>query len=98
MDLSGADLRRAELSFANLRRAKLYDADLSGAKGLETVLHCAPSDVSIYTIYKSRGRIPEEFLRHCGVPESFIVQIPALVAALERIQFYSCFISYSSQD
>lgn len=93
MDLSGADLRRAELSFA-----KLDDADLSGAKGLETVLHCAPSDVSIYTIYKSRGRIPEEFLRHCGVPESFIVQIPALVAALEPIQFYSCFISYSSQD
>jgi hypothetical protein len=32
------------------------------------------------------------------VPESLIAQIPALVAALEPIQFYSCFISYSSAD
>jgi hypothetical protein len=47
---------------------------------------------------KSRGNIPEKFLRGCGVPESFIVQIPALVAAMQPIQFYSCFISYSSKD
>jgi TIR domain len=38
------------------------------------------------------------FLRGAGVPEPFIVQMKALVAAMEPIQFYSCFISYSSKD
>jgi hypothetical protein len=62
------------------------------------MLHTAASDISISTIYKSAGNIPEAFLLGCGVPESFIAQIPALVAAMQPIQFYSCFISYSSRD
>jgi hypothetical protein len=32
------------------------------------------------------------------VPELFIVQMKALVGAMAPIQFYSCFISYSSAD
>jgi TIR domain len=32
------------------------------------------------------------------VPESFITQMHSLVGAEEGIQFYSCFISYSSKD
>jgi hypothetical protein len=32
------------------------------------------------------------------VPEPFIVQMKALVAAMEPIQFYSCFISYCHDD
>jgi hypothetical protein len=44
------------------------------------------------------GKIPDEFLRGCGVPESFITQMRSLVNAEEGIQFYSCFISYSSED
>jgi hypothetical protein len=32
------------------------------------------------------------------VPESFITQMHSLVAAEDGIQFYSCFISYSSKD
>jgi hypothetical protein len=57
-----------------------------------------PSDFSIDTIYKSEGEIPESFLLGCGVPDSFIAQIPALIGALQPIQFYSCFISYSTKD
>jgi hypothetical protein len=38
------------------------------------------------------------FLRGAGVPEPFIVQMKALVAAMDLIQFYSCFISYSHAD
>jgi hypothetical protein len=74
------------------------NTDLSQIKGLELIRHLSPSTIGIDTIYKSRGKIPEVFLRGCGVPESFIVQIPALVAALEPIQFYKIFISYSSKD
>jgi hypothetical protein len=54
--------------------------------------------VGLDTIYKSRGRIPESFLRGCGVPESFITQMRALVNAEDGIQFYSCFISHSTKD
>lgn len=74
------------------------DLDLRGAVGLETVSHMGLSEIGINTIYKSKGNIPEVFLRGCGVTESFIVQIPALIAGIQPIQFYSCFISYSSKD
>lgn len=49
-------------------------------------------------IYTSKGIIPEGFLRDCGVPDNFIRYIPSLVNSEEGIQFYSCFISYSSKD
>jgi TIR domain/Pentapeptide repeats (8 copies) len=112
-DFNDADLSRAHLIKTHFNRTRLCatkfneailgstiftNTDLSKAVGLETVEHRFPSEVSIKTVYRSRGKIPEVFLRGCGVPESFIVQIPALVAALEPIQFYSCFISYSHAD
>lgn len=97
-NLSGADLNGAALMGAWIGRTVFTDIDLSTVKGLKNVRYFSPSSIGIDTIYKSRGNIPEVFLRGCGVPESFIAQIPALVAALESIQFYSCFISYSSKD
>jgi hypothetical protein len=74
------------------------DTDLSQCIGLETVRHEGPSSIGIDTIYRSGGKIPEVFLRGAGVPEPFIVQMKALVAAMSPIEFYSCFISYSSKD
>ncbi len=72
------------------------DNDLSTVKGLNTVMHVGPSIVDIGTIYRSRGRIPEAFLRGAGVPEDFVVYMQSLAAS--AIEFYSCFISYSSSD
>jgi hypothetical protein len=72
--------------------------DLSTVQGLETVQHEGPSTIGIDTIYQSKGQISEIFLRGAGVPEPFIVQMKALVGAMAPIQFYSCFISYSSRD
>jgi hypothetical protein len=40
--------------------------------------------------------MPEVFLRGCRVPEDFIVYMRSLVG--KAIEFYSCFISYSSKD
>ena len=74
----------------------MSDVDLSGAKGLETVEHGGPSTIGIDTIYKSRGKIPEVFLRGCGVPDEFIAYIGSMVG--RPIEFYSCFISYSTHD
>lgn len=107
-DLSRSDLTWADLTWAGLHRAKfggsafantnLSRLNLGGAEGLEAVSHLGPSEITISTIYMSGGKIPANFLRGCGVPEPFIVQIPALVAAMQPIQFYSCFISYSHAD
>jgi hypothetical protein len=49
------------------------------------------------TIYSSQGKIPLAFLRGAGFPETFIAYIPSLIA-VGAIQFYSCFISYSTKD
>jgi hypothetical protein len=63
---------------------------------LETVKHLGPSTIGIDTLYKSKGKIPEVFLRGCGVPDTMIAYAASLVG--QPIQYYSCFISYSSRD
>jgi uncharacterized protein YjbI with pentapeptide repeats len=111
-DLSNADLRGAELRSANLTRTRLDGANLSEAhvgwtvfgnvnlsvaEGLESVIHEGPSTIGIDTIYASQGRIPEVFLRGAGVPDDFIAYISSFITG-KAIQFYSCFISYSTKD
>lgn len=95
-DLSGSLLSEADLSRASLMGTLFVDVDLSEVKGLEKVRHRGPSTIGIDTIYKSGGRIPEVFLRGCGVPEDFITYMPSLVGT--GIEFCSCFISYSHAD
>ena len=109
--LSGTDLTRTALGWVSLDRAQLGGADLSGAtigstgfgsvdlsvvKGLESVRHLGPSTIGIDTVYASQGRIPEVFLRRAGVPSEFITYMQSLIG--RPIEFYSCFISYSSND
>ena len=94
--LSGANLRNADLAGARVAGTYFNDVDLSGTKGLESILHNGPSTVGIDTIYKSRGKIPEVFLRGCGVPDEFIAYIGSMVG--RPIEFYSCFISYSTKE
>jgi uncharacterized protein YjbI with pentapeptide repeats len=76
--LVGADLQRANLHAVVLRRARLggvvfAGVDLSSALDLESVQHLAPSFLDIDTLYRSGGRLPEAFLRGCGVPEPLVV-------------------------
>lgn len=99
--LSGAIIFETNLSAASLHAASLVDTvfgdvDLSVAVGLDNTYHYGPSSIGIDTLLKSRGKIPEAFLRGCGVPENVITYIPSLVA--QPIEFYSCFISYSHAD
>lgn len=109
-DLSGACLCKANLQWANLDGATVSgadftestmwgthvaDLDLSEAVGLDTVVHKRPSTVGIDTVYRSQGNIDTIFLRGCGVPDDMIAYIKSIAGA---IQFYSCFISYSTKD
>jgi hypothetical protein len=107
-ELSGAALSRTDLSRADLRGANVTncrchstlfaDVDLSEAKGLETMRHSGPSTVGVETIVKSGGKIPESFLRGCGVPDALIAYLPSLLGAMQPVQFYTCFLSHSSAD
>lgn len=110
-DLRGADLSNTVLiatvlANTNLAHTSLLNArigwtifggvDLSKVRYLESVIHDLPSTIAIDTVYQSGGNIPEKFLRGCGVPEGFITYMHSLVG--KAIEFYSCFISYSSKD
>jgi hypothetical protein len=86
-DLRGADLTEARLCETSLDGANFGEAtvgqtefgdiDLSPALGLETVKHWAGSTLGIDTIFRSKGIIPDAFLRGVGVPESFIALLHA---------------------
>jgi hypothetical protein len=109
--LINADLRNSKLDRANLINADLSGADFTNAqigntafdnvnlnevKGLDTIYHFFPSSIGIDTIYRSKGDIPEKFLKGAGVDDTFITYIRSLVG--KSIEYYSCFISYSSKD
>jgi len=110
-DLTGADLSEANLAGANLAIANLTGADLTGAhlgltilgdtdltnaKGLDSCTYLGYSILDHQTLTKS-GRLPLSFLRGCGLPDFFIDHIPSLFLD-NPIEFYSCFISYSTAD
>jgi hypothetical protein len=95
-NLGGASLSGAILTGAHTAYTVLGSVDLSSVIGLEEVGHLAPSTIGIDTIYLSKGKIPDVFLRGAGVPEEFITFMKSLVA--NPIEFYSCFISYSTKD
>lgn len=92
------NLRLEGVSFADayLHQAVFIGVDLRGAKGLELIHYHGPSYPDISTLYASGGEIPEVFLRGCGVPDTMITFAKSLVG--KSIQYYSAFISYSSED
>lgn len=106
VDLRSADLGRTNLNGSNLNEADFTgavlwstvfaDVDLRSVKGLESVAHLGPSQIDIATIYNSLAEIPEAFLRGAGVPDSLVSFMRSL--AVNPIEYYSCFISYSTKD
>ena len=58
-------------------------------------MHLGPSTLDHRTLTRS-GKLPLGFLRGCGLPDTLITYLPSLLN--EPLQFYSCFISYSTKD
>jgi len=109
-NLYRANLKGANLFGANLQGVNLCEADLTGANvgltvfgntnlaraiGLESCRHVGPSVVDHQTLIKS-WPVSTAFLRGCGLPEALIEYWPSLIG--RPIEFYSCFISYSTAD
>lgn len=95
-NFNGTTLDGADLTNAILSNTIFADVDLSSTKGLDSLHHFGPSTVGIDTIFRSRGEISDLFLRSVGVPDSFIAYAKSLVGS--GVEFYSCFISYSTKD
>jgi len=68
-DLSDANLSGADLSRAGISKTKFSDNDLSVAEGLDLIVSAGPSTIGTNTLYKSKGQIPEAFLRECGLSD-----------------------------
>ena len=89
-----------ELKGSNFRRACLWftvfgDTNLIDVIGLDACIHMGPSILDMRTVLRS-GNLPARFLWGCGFPEALIQYLPSILS--EPIQFYSCFISYSTKD
>ena len=104
-DLISANLSRANLSRANLDKTSFSEAcldrtifafeSLKTARGLDLCIHKGPSAIDYDTLMCS-GKLPEAFLRGCGLPDDFVHYLPSL--SKQAIQFHSCFISFSHAD
>jgi hypothetical protein len=101
MHCHGVDFREADLTGSWVVLAVFADCDFRGTLGLDAggdMRRLSPSSIGIDTLFRSQGQISEDFLRRTGVPEQVITFMRSLVESCEPIQFYSCFISYSTKD
>jgi hypothetical protein len=81
-NLSGAHLIEANFSMTDLRETNLRKAslamtvfskiDLRSTLGLDDVDHGGPSTIGIDTLQMSQGKIPEIFLKGCGLSDADI--------------------------
>lgn len=66
---NNANLNEANFSEASARYTAFINVDLSEVRGLEYVKHSGPSTIGVDTLDRSKGHIPEVFLRGCGLSD-----------------------------
>ena len=74
-NLTGARIDRANFSSAKVGSTIFGNVNLAEAKGLEQVVHIAPSTIGTDTLTISKGKIPLVFLRGCGLGDWEIEQV-----------------------
>jgi uncharacterized protein YjbI with pentapeptide repeats len=95
-DFTEASLAGTDFSNSVMNGTRFGGVDLGVAKGLGAIRHEGPCRIDVDTFYLSQGNIPESFLAGAGTPDNFIAYVKSLVT--DPIEYYSCFISYSSKD
>jgi hypothetical protein len=88
-------LNESDFTGAQLLGNSFSHFSLWGARGLDALAQSDANSIGIDTFFQSGG-LPEDFLRRSGVPEEFIQYAASLVG--KAIEYYSCFLSYSSKD
>jgi uncharacterized protein YjbI with pentapeptide repeats len=105
-DLTGSVLTEAlfletDISSATFANTTMYHTvfggvDLHQAKGLQSVYHLGPSHLSVSTIIRSLGNLPDVFLRGTGTPEHLIQLLHA--STIHSNMYWPCYITYSQWD
>jgi uncharacterized protein YjbI with pentapeptide repeats len=95
-NFTGAQLAGADFGGAELARTLFGNVDLSGTKGLESVHHTAPSEISLSTLIASQFKLTPVFLRKAGVSRGLIEDFARGKRFAKAYQ--TCFLSYSSKD
>lgn len=96
-DLRGTDLKRTYFTTTRLAGSNFQNAvvngtifgnvNLSEVIGLEGAIHLAPSSISTDTFSLSKGKIPETFLRGCGLSDWEIEQVKLYNPNLSNDEF-----------
>ncbi|MEA2328695.1 MAG: hypothetical protein QOE68_3654 [Thermoanaerobaculia bacterium] len=89
------DLDESDFTAATLIRSTFAGVSLQNVRGIDAMDESHDNSIGIDTFFKSGG-LPKYFLRDSGVPEEFIQYAASLVG--KAIEYYSCFLSYSSKD
>lgn len=73
-EFSSCDLNGCEFGGASLMGAAFFNVDLSSAKNLARVdEYYGPAAFDVDTFRRSRGRLPENFLRHAGFSDAEVL-------------------------
>ena len=89
-------LTGAKFSGSIMGYTVFQDCDIGEADGLDQVRHDAPSTIGIDTLYRSKGKIAEDFLLGAGVPESLVAFQQSLRG--HPVSQDDCFISCAARD
>lgn len=95
-DVSEADVTGADFTGARFCRTLLGNLDLSQATGLDQALHDGPSVLGVDTLFRSGCRIPEGFLRGCGVPDTVLVHVKLWQA--RNVSLLTCLVAGAEED
>jgi uncharacterized protein YjbI with pentapeptide repeats len=93
--LTSSDLSETDFAEASVFMTVFADTRLTHLKGVERLRRPYGLYLDIQTFFRSGG-LPESLLRAAEIPEEFITYAASLAGT--AIEYYSCFLSYSSQD
>ena len=68
-NLNGANLRWSTWSWAKVEMTIFGNLDLRDTFGLEDIVYYGPATIGVDTFARSQGKIPEVFLRGCGLSD-----------------------------
>lgn len=86
---------QSDFTEAGIIGSTLAGLSLRSVRGIDSLAFAFTNSIAIDTFFNSGG-LPESFMRASGVPEEFIQYAASLVG--KAIEYYSCFLSYSSND